>query len=184
MSGRITTPTCAGSAGSATAAEKSVPSAAVSVRTPRSPTSPLRGGAGGRLSWSWHTAGSAVRGRIGGARVAAEDLRRDLPPGVGQPLVLLVGLGDQPAQERGVQPGLGLCEGAQRLEPGPLGEHRGGDELELDEVAERRAGEQVAVQLRPGQLLADPGRELLVLADRNAQTRHGAAQRGPLLAQL
>src|SRR3712207_7737897 len=54
MSGRITTPTRGVSAGIATAAEKSVPSAAVRVSVPRSATSPMRGGAGGRLSGSWH----------------------------------------------------------------------------------------------------------------------------------
>src|SRR3954451_12104303 len=54
MSGRITTPTRASAAGAAKAAATCVPSGTVSVRVPRSATSPVRGGAGGRLSWSWH----------------------------------------------------------------------------------------------------------------------------------
>src|SRR5215211_2099744 len=100
MSGRITTPTCAGSAGSATAAEKSLPSAAVSVRVPRSATSPERGGAGGRLSWSWHMPrvylrpARSARSGVGDAgqhvRVAAEQLCGDLPADVGEPAVLPV----------------------------------------------------------------------------------------------
>src|SRR3954469_11112186 len=54
MSGSTTTPTRASSAGAAYAAENRVPSAEVRVSVPRSATSPVRGGAGGRLSWSWH----------------------------------------------------------------------------------------------------------------------------------
>src|SRR4051812_26467011 len=107
MSGRTTTPTRGGSAGAAYAAEKSVPSAAVSVRTPRSATSPVRGGAGGRLSWSWHMsavlppdgggrpAGSAARCLVGRARVPAEHPCGDLAARVSEPVVLLVRLRDE-----------------------------------------------------------------------------------------
>src|SRR3954469_13756426 len=101
MSGRTTTPTGGGSAGAAYAAEKSVPSAAVSVRTPRSATSPRRGGAGGRLSWSWHmrpvlladgraraVSPSAVGGSVRWLGFPAEHPGGHLPAGVGQPAVL------------------------------------------------------------------------------------------------
>src|SRR4051794_32049050 len=101
MSGRTTTPTRACTAGRAYAAENRLPSAAVRVRPARSPTAAVRGGAGGRLSWSWHTApvlppgavpraaGRSVAGHLaGGLRTAAEDRRGDLATRLGQPLVL------------------------------------------------------------------------------------------------
>jgi hypothetical protein len=67
--------------------------------------------------------------------------------------VLLVGLGDQPVEQGGVQPRLDLGDLAERLEPGPLPQDRRGDELELDEVRQRRAGQQPAVELEPRRLL-------------------------------
>src|SRR3954471_3797801 len=174
MSGRITTPTRAFPAGAAKAAEKSVPSAEVRVRTPRSATSPVRGGAGGRLSWSWHMprfyrrpdlpAHSGAGGVPRGLGVPAEDGRGHLAPGLGQPGVLPVGLVDQPVEELAVHPAIDFGQHPEGLEPGPLGEHGRGDELELHEIAERRTGEQAAVQLPPRQLLRDPRADLLVLA--------------------
>src|SRR5215212_2893418 len=143
MSGRITTPTCAGSAGSATAAEKSVPSAAVRVRVPRSATSPMRGGAGGRLSGSWHMVpfyrdrgggtarGSALVAAGGGLGRSPEHLGGHLAAGLGEPEVLAVGLVDQPVELRRGQPGLDLRDDPQRLEAAALGAHARGEELEL-----------------------------------------------------
>src|SRR5215218_8375227 len=99
MSGSTTTPARASPAGAAKAAENSVPSAAVSVRVPRSATSPVRGGAGGRLSWSWHMPTVVQRASVGrlrrGCRVAAEGPGGHLAAGPGDPLVLPVGLLDQ-----------------------------------------------------------------------------------------
>src|SRR3954447_17814142 len=125
---------------------------------PRSATSPLRGGAGGRLSSSWHmcwfyraTSGRARRAAQLPAAASAgpgspsktrdatsrQDAGRPFGAGVGQPVVLLVGLGDQPVEQGGVQPTVDGGQLAQGLEAGALGQHRGGDELELDQVAER-----------------------------------------------
>src|ERR1700709_2122847 len=129
MSGRITTAVRGCSAGAAYAAEKSVPSAAVRVRTPRSATSPERGGAGGRVSWSWHVpafyrsawrsapraAGSVPRGLAGRLRPAAEHLADDLPPRLGQPLVLRVGLRDESVEQCGIERGFDVGDPAQRL---------------------------------------------------------------------
>src|SRR3954471_7515907 len=116
MSGRITTPTRASAAGAAKAAATCVPSGTVSVRVPRSPTSPVRGGAGGRLSWSWHMPGVLPpRGLAGRLGPAAPDFGRDLAPGLGEPLVLLVGLPDQPVELGGVEPRIHVGQLAQRL---------------------------------------------------------------------
>src|SRR3954470_980080 len=138
MSGRITTPARASAAGAAKAAANSVPSAAVSVRVPRSATSPVRGGAGGRLSWSWHMPGvlppaglrrrprvhSVLAGLVGSLGASAEDGGGDVPAGVGQPVVLPIGLLDQPVQLGLVQPVLDLGDLAQRLEAAALATHR------------------------------------------------------------
>src|SRR4051812_24741556 len=101
MSGRMTTPTCGGGAGAGEAAENSLPSAAVSVRVPRSATSPEGGGAGGRLSWSWHMSGfyrRLLRSTRSGlldvrehGRVATERGGSDLAADVGEPAELAVG---------------------------------------------------------------------------------------------
>src|SRR4051795_2630208 len=136
MSGSTTTPTRASSAGAAYAAENGVPSAEARVSVPRSATSPDRGGAGGRLSWSWHMPsvlprvcpgrapgsgrGSVAGGLAGRFRPAAEHPRRGLSPRLGQPLVLLVGLVDQPLEQRLVDPVVGLGHLAQGLEAGAL----------------------------------------------------------------
>src|SRR3954464_8043608 len=122
MSGSTTTPTRGSSAGAAYAAENAVPSAEVSVSVPRSATSPDRGGAGGRLSWSWHmpsvlppvrpvrapggqppavppgpAPGGSAPGALAGRRgTPAEHPRGHLATRLGQPLVLLVGLADEP----------------------------------------------------------------------------------------
>src|SRR3954471_800152 len=180
MSGSTTTPTRASSAGAAYAAENWVPSAEVRVSVPRSATSPLRGGAGGRLSWSWHMASVLPPGSVGrllrGLRYAAEHLRRDLPAGVGQPLVLPVGLADEPVQLGLVQPRLDLGDLAQGLEAAALAPHCRGQELELDQVRQRRAVQQPAVELGAGELLAQPQRRLLVAA-------HGETERPDLRLQ-
>ena len=94
--------------------------------------------------------------------------------------MLLVGVGDAPVEQRGVQPPVGRRDRPQRLETGPLGEHRRRDELELDEIAERRPGQQVPVELRPRQLLADPRGHLLVLADRHARARPSTSAARPV----
>src|SRR4051794_3713358 len=150
MSGSTTTPTRGSSAGAAYAAENAVPSRAVRVSVPRSATSPDRGGAGGRLSWSWHMpaglpAPCPVRapgaGLLeGGHRrgVAAEELGRDLPAHAGQPLVLPVCLRDQPVEEDLVDPGIDLGSNPERLEPAALAADAGGQELELEQVRQRR----------------------------------------------
>src|SRR3954451_12916767 len=145
MSGSTTTPTRASSAGAAYAAENSVPSAEVRVSVPRSATSPIRGGAGGRLSWSWHmptvlppvrpvrAPGSAAGDLAGRLGPAAEHPRGHLAARLGEPRVLFVGLPDEPFQQFLVDAVVGLGDLAEGLEPGPLAEHRGRDELELDE---------------------------------------------------
>src|SRR3954452_5466661 len=155
MSGRITTPAPGLVAGSAYAAEKRVPSAAVRVVNPRSATSPLRGGAGGRLSWSWHMGRfyrpaprrarravapgrrSVAGGLARGFRPAAEDAGRHLATCLRQPLVLPVGLVDQPLHQPGIDTAIDLGDLAQGLETGPLEQDGVGDELELDQIAER-----------------------------------------------
>src|SRR4051794_19273340 len=176
MSGSTTTPTRASSAGAAYAAENAVPSAEVSVSVPRSATSPVRGGAGGRLSWSWHMPSVLPPGSVGrlsrGVGVPAEDRGGDLAPGLGQPVLLAVGLVDQPVQLRLVQPIVDLGDFPERLEAAALGPDRGGEELELDEVRQRGATQQPAVELGPRELLAHPERRLLVPANREAQRPH------------
>src|SRR3954447_19605877 len=141
MSGSTTTPTRGSAAGAAYAAENAVPSAAVRVSVPRSATSPVRGGAGGRLSWSWHMPRvlppRSVRRFPRGVGVTPEDLRGDLAAGVGQPVVLAVGLVDQPVEFGPVEPAVGLGHLAQGLEAAALGPHRRGEELELDQVRQR-----------------------------------------------
>src|SRR3954452_1961495 len=196
MSGSTTTPTRGSSAGAAYAAENAVPSAEVSVSVPRSATSPDRGGAGGRLSWSWHmpkvlppvrpvrAPGSAAGDLAGRLGPPAEDPRGHLTARLGQPLVLLVRLADEPVQQFLVDPVVDLGDLAQGLEAGPLAEHGGRDELELDQVRQRRAGQQPAVELQPRDLLPQPGGHLLVLADRDAERLHRRQQRRLLLAQF
>src|SRR3954447_10373994 len=194
MSGRMTTPTCGGGAGAAYAAENSLPSAAVRVRVPRSATSPERGGAGGRLSWSWHMPGfyrRPARSTRSGlldvrehARVATERGGRDLAADLGEPAELAVGLLDQRVQQHLVDPLVDLGGDAQRLEATALAPHGRGEELELDQVAQRRPAEQVPVQLEPARLLGEPHGDLLVLPHRQAQRPRGGGQVGLLLPQL
>src|SRR3954468_19821723 len=108
MSGSTTTPTRASSAGAAYAAENAVPSAEVSVSVPRSATSPDRGGAGGRLSWSWHMPTvlprRSVRHLLRRLGPAAEDGGGHVAASTGQPVVLTVRLVDEPVQLHLVQP--------------------------------------------------------------------------------
>src|ERR1700712_1360184 len=115
MSGNSTIPARASVAGAANAAENGVPSAEVRVRTPRSTTSPIRGGAGGRLSWSWHipaflplTEDVVPGAPPGRRRVAAEDARGHLTARLREPFVLLVGLHDEPVEQLGVDPPIHL----------------------------------------------------------------------------
>src|SRR3954463_14665480 len=109
MSGSSTMPTRAAPAGAAYAAATSVPSVEVRVSVPRSATSPLLGGAGGRLSVSWHmprfyrggrpAARSGVGGGVGRSGGPAEDAGGALAAAVAQPVVLLVGLRDEPLEQ-------------------------------------------------------------------------------------
>src|SRR3954447_19001569 len=108
-----------------------------------------------------------------------------LPAGVGDPVVLTVGLLDEPVEFDPVEPGLAFGHFAESLEAAALRSHGRGEELELDECAQAgeggrrtscgvfgrgaRGGHPPAVTLPPRNLLADPQGQLLVLMNGKAE---------------
>ena len=173
-----------------------MPSAEVRVRVPRSATSPVRGGAGGRLSWSWHMPRFYRRppsrppgqpsAASSAARVAAEHLGGDLAAGLGSQSYCRLAWLDEPVELAGVQPRVDLGDLAQRLEAAALAPDGRGEELELDQVATAVSGD----SRRPLSLARESfspthSGHLLVLAGPGSPApRIERLQRGLLLAQL